>query len=116
MQAEQQAQAQIEIERIKNQNQTINFKDAPLPIQFAMAANYGIIPPEIAQYFMKMWLEQMAPSLAAQAQQQAMQQQPQQQQPAQIGLRMQNQQQGQNQNPLTEAALNGVREQLTPVA
>lgn len=100
---EQQAQQQAQLEMIKNQNmnQSIAFKDAPLPIQFAMAAKQGLIDPQVAQYAVNMMVQQMFPQLAqqmqaqeAQAQQaqaaqqqqlaQAMQQQASQQQAAQL--------------------------------
>lgn len=76
--AQQQQQAQLQLEMLKNQNlnQSIAFKDAPLPIQFAMAAKQGLIDPQIAQYAVNTMVQQMFPQLAEQmAQQQAMQQQ-----------------------------------------
>lgn len=79
-QAQQAAQQQLQLEMIKNQNQnqSISFKDAPLPIQFAMAAKQGLIDPQIAQYSVNMMVQQMFPQLAQQMQaqqQQAAQQQ-----------------------------------------
>lgn len=82
-QAAQVQQQQIELERIKNENlhQSISFKDAPLPIQFAMAAKQGLIDPQIAQYAVNMMVEQMFPQLAqSMANQQAQLQQLQQMQ------------------------------------
>jgi len=75
-QAQQQAQAQkqyeMELERIKNADfrMQIAFKDAPLPIQFAMAAKAELIPWEVANHFLQVMIQQMAPQLAAQMQQQ----------------------------------------------
>ena len=85
----QQAQQQMQLEMIKNQNmnQSIAFKDAPLPIQFAMAAKQGLIDPQIAQYAVNLMVQQMFPQLAQQMQQQQAQQAMQEQ--------MQAQQQGQ---------------------
>lgn len=70
-QAQQQWQAQLELERVKNADfrMQIAFKDAPLPIQFAMAAKAELIDPQIADYFMKVMVQQMAPQLAQQMQQ-----------------------------------------------
>jgi hypothetical protein len=111
--AQQQAQAQMELERIKNENinQSIAFKDAPLPIQFAMAAKQGLIDPQVAQYAVDMMVQQMFPQLAEQIKQQrqvaAMQQQQQQemmQQQAQPQIPQQPQ--GQQQSPpMTQAAM-----------
>ena len=129
MQQQQQAQAQMEIERIKNENlnQSITFKDAILPVQLAMCAKQGLIDPQIANYFMQMWIQQTAPQLAMQMaqaqQQQAMmmmnQTQPQQvpQQPQQLPLtpEMMFNQQPQNQaQPMTQAAAQSVMNNMTP--
>ena len=69
---QQQAQAQQQLEMIKNQNmnQSIAFKDAPLPIQMAMAAKQGLVDPQIAQYAVNVMVEQMFPQLAQQMNQQ----------------------------------------------
>ena len=68
--AQEQMQQQLQLEEIKNRDfrQTIAFKDAPLPIQMAMAAKAGYISPEIADYFIKAMIQQLAPDLAAQMQ------------------------------------------------
>lgn len=73
---QQQAQQQMQLEMIKNQNmnQSIAFKDAPLPIQFAMAAKQGLIDPAVAQYATQLMVQQMFPQLAQQMQTQATQQ------------------------------------------
>lgn len=100
-QAQQQMQAQIQLEEVKNRDfrQQIAFKDAPLPIQFAMAAKAGYMPQEVADYFINLMVQQLAPQLAAQMQgQQAQQMQgqqmpPQEQMPAQMqDMQMQGQQ------------------------
>ena len=69
-QAQQEQQFQLELERMKNADfrMQIAFKDAPLPIQMAMAAQAGIIPREIADHFLQVMVEQMAPQLAMQMQ------------------------------------------------
>lgn len=69
-QAQQQWQAQLELERVKNADFRMQFafKDAPLPIQFAMAAKAELIDPRIADYFLQVMVQQMAPQLAAQLQ------------------------------------------------
>ena len=102
-QAQQQMQAQIQLEEIKNRDfrQQIAFKDAPLPIQFAMAAKAGYMPQEVADYFINLMVQQLAPQLAAQMQgQQAQQMQgqqmpPQEQMPAQMQDMQMQQMQGQ---------------------
>lgn len=96
--AEQQMQAQMELEQVKNENRnlSISFKDAPLPIQFAMAAKAGLIDPQIANYAVQLMTNQMFPGLQEQmAQQQQMEQM---QQMAQM-QQMQQMQQGQAQAP-----------------
>lgn len=79
-QAQAQQQHELELERMKNADfrMQIAFKDAPLPIQFAMAAQAGLIDRSIADHFIQIMLQQMAPQLAQQMQ---MQQQAQQQPP-----------------------------------
>jgi hypothetical protein len=91
----QQAQQQMQLEMIKNQNlnQSIAFKDAPLPIQFAMAAKQGLIDPQIAQYAVNLMVQQMFPQLAQQMQQQQAQQAMQEQMQAQQGQAPPDQQQ-----------------------
>lgn len=113
----QQAQQQMQLEMIKNQNmnQSIAFKDAPLPIQFAMAAKQGLIDPQIAQYAVNLMVQQMFPQLAQQMQQQQAQQamQEQQNQSQQLDMQqlaqlMQQQQSGGNQQgggAMTQAAM-----------
>ncbi|MBR6888687.1 MAG: hypothetical protein IKN16_09620 [Selenomonadaceae bacterium] len=70
-QAQQEQQFQLELERMKNADfrMQIAFKDAPLPIQFAMAAQAGLIDRSIADYFLQVMVQQMAPQLAQQYQQ-----------------------------------------------
>lgn len=94
---QQQAQQQMQLEMIKNQNmnQSIAFKDAPLPIQFAMAAKQGLIDPAVAQYATQLMVQQMFPQLAQQMQTQAAQQAQQQNQMQQTQAAQQMAQQGQ---------------------
>lgn len=125
------AQQQMELERIKNENvnQSIAFRDAPLPIQFAMAAKQGLIDPQIANYAVNLMVQQMFPQLAAAMAQQRAQQQAQQQ--AQIAQQQQGQQNpqqlqqlmqmmgqqggGRQQAPtMTQAAANSVMSGMTP--
>ena len=72
--AQQQMQAQIQIEEIKNRDfrQTISFKDAPFPIQLAMAAKAGYVAQEVADYFMQVMIQQLAPQLVDQMNQRQM--------------------------------------------
>ena len=128
---QQQAQAQqaqqaheIELEEIKNRDfrQQIAFKDAPLPIQLAMAAKAGYIDPAIAQYAINLMVQNMFPPLAEQlAQQQAQQAQMQQLQNMQQLQGMQQQappmlsQGGQSQpKTMTAAAAKSVASGIAP--
>ena len=108
-QAQQAQQFQLELERMKNADfrMQIAFKDAPLPIQFAMAAQAGIIPREIADYFLQQMVQQMAPQLAQQMQ---MPQQPQPQMPqAPPPVNQPMQPQQPQENPLdVQSAMNGI--------
>ena len=120
MQAQQQAQAQMEIEKIKNENlnQSITFKDAILPVQLAMCAKQGIIDPQIANWYMMKWIEQTAPQLAMQMQQQqAMMNQPQvPQSPQQLPLTpdMMFQNQGNQPSAMTQAAAQSLMNNQVP--
>ena len=75
----QQLEASMELARIQatRQSQSISFKDAPLPLQFAMAAKQGLIDPQVGQYAVDLMVEQLFPQLAekmaAERQQQAAQ-------------------------------------------
>ena len=89
-----QQQAQLELEKLKmqNMNQSIQFRDAPLPVQLAMAAKQGLIDPQIAQYAVDLMVQQMFPALAEQMAVQKQQQEQamaQQQQQAQLQQLMQ---------------------------
>ena len=70
-QAQQNWQAQLELERVKNADfrMQIAFKDAPPPIQWAMAAKAELVDPQIAAFFVNQMIQQMAPQLAQQSQQ-----------------------------------------------
>ena len=108
---QQQQQAQLQLEMLKQQdrrlNQNISFKDAPLPIQLAMAAQQGLIDPQIPQYVIQLYIQQMFPQLAQQmaqnAQQTAIQQQAAMQQQAALQLAQIQQQQTQPQPQQTPA-------------
>lgn len=142
-QAQQQAQQQMmqdyydhetQIERMKlvHQNQSIAFKDAPLPIQFAMAAKQGLIDPAIAKYATDLMVQQMFPALADQLKQrdtQAAQQQQQQQQTqaqqqarqqaiaqmmAQAQVQQQNRTNGNNANAVTKPAMQSLMSGQAP--
>jgi hypothetical protein len=115
----------MELERIKNENlnQSIAFKDAPLPIQLAMAAKQGLVDPQVAEYAVNLMVQNMFPQLAAgmaqqkalQAQQQQMQQQMQQGQEQPQGLPMPQQQaQSQPSNTMTKAAMQSLQAGQTP--
>ena len=111
-QAQQQMQTQIEIERIKNENlnQSIAFKDASPPIQLLMAIKAGLIPQEYVQQLLPLAMQQLAPQAMPQQQIPQQQMSPQMMIPQMPPM----QQTPQNSPPLTDAAVNGIREQLTP--
>lgn len=121
-QQQQQWQAQIQIEEIKNRDfrQTIAFKDAPLPIQMAMAAKAGYVQQEVADYFMQVMIQQMAPQLAMQMQQQMQQAMPQmspdQEQFAQLAQMQMQPQMNQQAQPqtMTQAAAQSVMNGMAP--
>ena len=119
--AQQQLEAQMQLEAIKNQDFRLNiaFKDAPLPIQFAMAAKAGMIDPQIAQYSINLMVQQMFPQLAAQLQQQQAQGQNQQQaqmppEVAQALLQKMNPVQQQQTPRMTEPALQSLMDGVSP--
>ena len=116
-QAQQQWQSQLELERVKNADfrMQIAFKDAPLPIQFAMAAKAELIPWDIANHYIEAMVQQFAPKLALERQQQAAAQAQQPMPPEQAGqpqmpapqiMPQPNQPQTLTQ-PIAEAILNG---------
>ena len=114
-QIQQQQQFQLELERMKNADfrMQIAFKDAPLPIQMAMAAQAGIIPREIADHFLQVMVQQMAPQLAQQMQQppQVPQNQPQVPMPQQNQMPYNLMEQNQAQTaipPQAQSAMNGI--------
>ena len=71
--AQSEMQMKMQLEEIKNQDsrQVITFKDAPLPIQMAMAAKAGLIDPQIAKYAVDQMTQQLFPGLREQLQQQS---------------------------------------------
>ena len=113
-QAQQQWQAQMELERIKNADfrMQIAFKDAPLPIQFAMAAKAELIDPIIADYFIRVMVQQLAPQLAMQMQQ-SQWQVPQAQQP-QMPPQDAMQQQPNQPQTMTQAAAQSIMNGMAP--
>ena len=73
----------------QNMNQSITYKDAPLPIQLAMAAKQGLIDPEIAKYATQVFVQQMFPQFAAEQQAKAQASQVQQLKQALLAQQMQ---------------------------
>lgn len=69
-QQQQAQQAQLEQAKQNSVSNSIAFKDAPLPIQLAMAAKAGLIDNQIAQYVIDMYVHQTFPQLAAERDQQ----------------------------------------------
>ena len=127
-QAQQQAQAQQQLEIIKNQNNnmSIAYKDAPLPIQLAMAAKQGLIDSRIAEYAVQVMVQNLFPQMAAESQQQEQAQAQQQaqlqqaqaimaQQPPQSSVYNMSQPQ-QGGSVMTDAAAKSVMSGMTPGA
>ena len=133
--AQEEMQMKLQIEEIKNQDSRIQiqFKDAPFPIQLAMAAKAGLVDSKIAQYAVDQMINQMYPQLAQQQDEmQAHQEQLQQQ--GEIPTSENQQQllqedfdkmlalsqmtnttpQRQNNAPLTQAAVESVMRGITP--
>lgn len=130
---QEQAQAQqaerdlkLRIEEIKNQDsrQIITFKDAPFPLQMAMAAKAGIVPQEFANELMRKMIEQFTPETAYQMQQQARLQQMQQAQTQQQQIppalipTLEQQQNINHQQPktMTDAAAKSIMLGMSPAA
>ena len=59
-----QAQQQLELAKLNRINNTISFKDAPLPIQMAMAAKDGLVDPNFAKYLMDQMIHTQYPQFA----------------------------------------------------
>lgn len=63
-QQEMQMKFMLEQSKRDNMNQSIAFKDAPLPIQFAMAAKAGLIDQQVAEYAVNLMVQNMFPGLS----------------------------------------------------
>ena len=102
-----QAQQELELAKLNRINNTISFKDAPMPIQMAMAAKDGLVDPNFAKYLMDQLIHEQYPQFAQQMDKQQFQAQQQQAQGGQ-GPPPQAQQsqpnQGQGQPPKTTQA------------
>jgi hypothetical protein len=97
---QQQMQMQMKLEREKKLSRSIAYKDLQLPLQLQLAAKAGIFPQEYADKFMQWSVEQYANQMGIMGGYPAQPQmlpQPVMQQPMVI-----------NQQPLTQAAMNGL--------
>ena len=127
--AQEEMQMKLQIEEIKNRDSRlqISFKDAPLPIQLAMAAKADLIDPQIAKYAIDSMVAQMFPQLAEQQAQEQLQQQSKMQPQGvdqfspedfdkMVALsQILNQSQTQNNSPpMTQAAVESVMRGVTP--
>ena len=132
--AQEQQQFQLELEEIKNRDSRlqISFKDAPFPIQMAMAARAGLVDSSIAEYAINQMIQQLYPQLAQQQAQEQQQQELIQQQAAMqpqdegqisaedfdkmiaLSQMANSQPQRQNNAPLTQAAVESVMNGMTP--
>lgn len=66
--AQEEIQMKLQLEEIKNQDSRlqISFKDAPFPIQMAMAAKAGLISESVAKYAVDQMIAQIYPQFAQQ--------------------------------------------------
>lgn len=71
--AQEDMQMKLQLEEMKHQSASISFKDAPIEIQYSMAAKQGLIPQEVADYVMQLAIQTQFPELAQQQQQLQMQ-------------------------------------------
>lgn len=96
--AQDEMQMKLQLEEIRNQDsrQVINFRDAPPPIQLAMAAKAGYIDSAIVERVLQNWIQATFPQEAAEQQAEAqaqaeMQAQMQEQIPPEVQAQMQGQ-------------------------
>ena len=66
--AQEELQLKIQLEEIKNQNSniSISFKDLPPAAQIAVLAKRGVVPQEMADNAMQMWIQQSFPQVVDQ--------------------------------------------------
>ena len=71
--AQEEMQMKMQIEEIRNQDsrQVINFRDAPPPIQLAMAAKAGYIDQQIVERVLQNWIQETFPQEVAEQQAEA---------------------------------------------
>jgi len=98
---QQQMQMQLEIEREKKLSRSIAYKDLQLPLQLQLAAKAGIFPQEYADKFMQWSVEQYAMQMGIGGNVPMVQPQMLPQVPVEQPVYN-------NQQPLTQAAVNGL--------
>jgi len=71
--AQDEMQMKLQLEEIRNQDsrQVINFRDAPPPIQLAMAAKAGYIDAAVVERVLQKWIQETFPQEAAEQQAEA---------------------------------------------
>ncbi len=130
--AQEEMQMKLQLEEIKNQNSniSISFKDLPPAAQIAVLAKRGVVPQEMADNAMQMWIQQSFPQVAEQQFEQLQQMQdlqnlppemqmqsPEQEMPQeQIDqlLALQNQPTQNNSSPLTQPAIENLLAGISP--
>ena len=126
--AQEELQMKLQLEEIKNQNSniSISFKDLPPAAQIAVLAKRDVVPQEMADNAMQMWIQQSFPQVAEQQQFEQLQQmqdlppemqmQSQEMPQEQIDqlLALQNQPTQNNSSPLTQPAMENLLAGITP--
>jgi len=129
--AQEELQMKIQLEEIKNQNSniSISFKDLPPAAQIAVLAKRGVVPQEMADNAMQMWIQQSFPQVAEQQQfEQLQQMQDLQNLPPEMQMQspempqeqidqllaLQNQPPQNNSSPLTQPAMENLLAGITP--
>ena len=120
--AQEELQMKIQLEEIKNQNSNISiqFKDLPTAAQIAVLAQRGVVPQEMADNAMQMWIQQSFPQVVQQQQFEQLQQL--QNLPPELQMQMINQEQEMppelpsqnNSRPLTQPAVENLLAGITP--
>ena len=132
--AQEEMQMKLQLEEIKNQNSniSISFKDLPPAAQIAVLAKRGVVPQEMADNAMQMWIQQSFPQVAEQQFEQLQQMQDLENLPPELQMQMQGQEmpqeqidqllalQGMNQptqnnsSPLTQPAVENLLAGISP--
>ena len=111
--AQEEMQMKLQLEEIKNQNSniSISFKDLPPAAQIAVLAKRGVVPQEMADNAMQMWIQQSFPQVAEQQFEQLQQMQDLQNLPPELQMQMQSPEQKMPQEQIDQlSALQGMNQ------